>query len=386
MVEINIYKPIDREDPYMSFWGFEDEVFSGDTIHKIFDENKDETEFKFNINCDGGSVHEGLRIYDILRTSGHTLYTNIEGACHSMAVAILLAAPLENRTANPNARSLIHEVRTYAWDALSPDEAKTLGDQLAMEQDSILNIYADRTGKPKDELEVLLKEEKFRTSTELLEWGFISKVNTYSTNQVNNNLKSREMEKKQFEELQAGIAEQNTAVQNIWDKIKNFVKPEFKNLDINAEDGTMIVVSGDVLEVGAAVESPNEGTFTVIQDGKTWTVVIADNVVTEMTEVVEDDDAEESVDELKQKNEDLQKELDDLKASNLDSETKFTDLENKFKENETYVNNLKKVSGQFMKEDGTVNFESVKNLGKPVEPTMKETTDAVRELYKKTEK
>ena len=162
MVEINVYKPIDRDDPFMSWWGFEDEVFSGDTIHKIFDANPNETEFKFNINCDGGSVHEGLRIYDILRTSeGKTYFTNIEGGCHSMAVCVLLAAPFENRTANPNARSLIHEVRTYLWDGLTADEAKVLGDQLAMEQDSILNIYAERTGKPKEELEVLMKEEKF---------------------------------------------------------------------------------------------------------------------------------------------------------------------------------------------------------------------------------
>lgn len=32
MVEIDIFKPIDREDPFMSFLNF---VFSADNLHKI---------------------------------------------------------------------------------------------------------------------------------------------------------------------------------------------------------------------------------------------------------------------------------------------------------------------------------------------------------------
>src|ERR1035437_6191725 len=107
MIEIKVYKDINKEDIFFSFFGEEDPFsFSADTIHKIFDQYPEETEFTFNIDCDGGTVSEGLRIYDVLRTSGKTLFCNIEGGCHSMAIVLLLAAPAENRTANPNCRSL----------------------------------------------------------------------------------------------------------------------------------------------------------------------------------------------------------------------------------------------------------------------------------------
>ena len=74
MVEVNVYKVIDKEDIFMSLFGFEDTVFNADIIRKVFDENPDEKEFKFNINCNGGLVSEGLRIYDVLRTSGKTIH------------------------------------------------------------------------------------------------------------------------------------------------------------------------------------------------------------------------------------------------------------------------------------------------------------------------
>ena len=119
MIEINVYKPIDSEDIFAAWWGMEDCVFSADAVHRIFNENPSENEFKFNINCDGGSVHEGLRIYDVLRTSGKKIHANIEGGCHSMAIILLLAAPAENRSANRNARALIHKVRTIVYDDLT---------------------------------------------------------------------------------------------------------------------------------------------------------------------------------------------------------------------------------------------------------------------------
>ena len=183
MVEIKVYKPIDKEDIFWC-WMFDEEefTFSADTIHRIFEEYPDENEFKFNIDCDGGTVSEGLRIYDVLRTSGKTLFCNIEGGCHSMAIVLLLAAPAENRTANPNSRALIHEVRGGSWDALKADELRTLAEEIDREQNAILDIYADRTGHDRTELETLMKEEKQRTAQELLQYGFISKINTYSTN------------------------------------------------------------------------------------------------------------------------------------------------------------------------------------------------------------
>lgn len=146
MIEVNVYKPIGKEDVFYSLFGMEDPfAFSADTIQKLISDNPNETEIKFNINCDGGSVSEGLRIYDILRTSGKTIYCNIENSCHSMAIVLLLAAPTENRTANRNSRALIHQVYGGMCGYANADDLRAMADEIEREQNAILDIYEERT-------------------------------------------------------------------------------------------------------------------------------------------------------------------------------------------------------------------------------------------------
>ena len=274
MKEIRVYKVIDKEDIFFSFFGEEDPfAFSADAIHKVFDENPEETEFKFHINCDGGVVSEGLRIYDVLRTSGKTLHCNIEGGCHSMAIILLLAAPKENRTANPNSRALIHEVRGGSWDFLKADELRTVADEIEREQDAILDIYADRTGYDRAELEILMKEEKMRTAQELIQYGFISKINTYSTN-----LKP----KNQMSKPTKTVQELLNQAKELGKKLLNLTEGETVNFEFKDAEGVVLFTTekeDDSIAVGDAA-SP-DGTFE-LPDGRT--VVIADGVITEINE------------------------------------------------------------------------------------------------------
>ena len=274
MKEIRVYKVIDKEDIFFSFFGEEDPfAFSADAIHKVFDENPEETEFKFHINCDGGVVSEGLRIYDVLRTSGKTLHCNIEGGCHSMAIILLLAAPKENRTANPNSRALIHEVRGGSWDFLKADELRTVADEIEREQNAILDIYADRTGYDRAELEILMKEEKMRTAQELIQYGFISKINTYSTN-----LKP----KNQMSKPTKTVQELLNQAKELGKKLLNLTESETVNFEFKDAEGVVLFTTekeDDSIAVGDAA-SP-DGTYP-LPDGRT--VVIADGVITEINE------------------------------------------------------------------------------------------------------
>ena len=159
MVEINVYDDIanKKDGVFMSSLGIECSVFSADTVKNLFAKNRLEKEFKFNIHCDGGSVSEGMAIYDIMRSSGKTIYTNIEGACHSMAICLLLAAPKGNRTANRNARALIHPVQAHTQGQFDVDQLRELADEVEKEQNAILDIYQDRTGCDREILNQLLK-------------------------------------------------------------------------------------------------------------------------------------------------------------------------------------------------------------------------------------
>lgn len=276
MVEIDIYKPIDREDPWMSLWFGDDWVFSADNVHRAFDENPTEKDFRFNINCDGGSVSEGLRIYDVLRTSGKNIYMNIEGGCHSMAVCLLLAAAKENRTANPNCRALIHEVRACTCDNLTADDAQALADEIRTEQEAILDIYVDRTGTDRQTLEELMKAERQLTAEQLKEYGFISKINVYTTN------RKKHFKTKNFKEMAKTKKEVISAADNFMKKLKNLLSATVVNYDHKDADGNVLFTTeaeDDTLEVGMAASPDGEFELT---DGRV--VVITDGVIAEIRE------------------------------------------------------------------------------------------------------
>lgn len=313
MVEIDIYKPIDREDPFMSLWFGDDWVFSADNIHRAFDENPTEKDFRFNINCDGGSVSEGLRIYDVLRTSGKNIYMNIEGGCHSMAVCLLLAAAKENRTANPNCRALIHEVRACTCDNLTADEAQALADEIRTEQEAILDIYVDRTGTDRQKLEELMKAEQQLTAEQLKEYGFISKINVYTTN------RKKHFKTKNFKEMAKTKKEVISAADNFMKKLKNLLSATVVNYDHKDADGNVLFTTeaeDDTLEVGMAASPDGEFELT---DGRV--VVITDGVIAEIREANGDEGYNEELENLRAR-------VAALEGALTEAENVITDLRN----------------------------------------------------------
>lgn len=288
MIEISVNLPIgpESENKWYCSWGEDPVFFSMETVKKLFADHPDETEFKFNFNCDGGYVDEGLAIYDTIRTSGKNIYCNIEGGCHSMAIVMLLAAPKENRTANPNCRALIHNVRGEFWDAMTAKELESAAEAMRQEEKAILDIYADRTGQELEVLQALMDEEKTRTANELLQYGFIGKINSYNTNQrkstpiINQNQSS--MAKKEKKEVL-------NAAQSFMSKLTNLLGGQATNFDHTDADGNVLFTTDaedDHLEVGLTA-SP-DGSFTLVSATSEYpegtVVVIADGAITEINE------------------------------------------------------------------------------------------------------
>ena len=140
-----------------------------ENIKLFFSTIKPYEDVQINISSLGGYVNSGEDIYDFLRMQpNHTIYTNAVGDCSSAAILVLLAAKPENRTANPNVRSLIHQVSTpIAVDSLSVDyittnDADRLASDMHRVEDRIVNIYSEQTGRSKIEMHELLKREMTR--------------------------------------------------------------------------------------------------------------------------------------------------------------------------------------------------------------------------------
>ena len=170
---------------------------------------------------------------------------------------------------------------------------------MKMLQDRMLDIYAERTGTDRAVLENLMKEQKEHNAKELLQLGFISKINSYNTN-----FKFNAMSK-----------ENKTLVQKagqLLNRLQGLLggQPSV-NYDFTDDQGNVVFSTeedDDTLEVGMAA-SP-DGTFT-IADGRT--VTIEDGVITEIVEAEGEETPaeEETVENLRRENTELRNALNE---------------------------------------------------------------------------
>lgn len=272
MITIDIKGDIARPEAggILQMMGFEDTTCSVESIRNALAAAPDDPDVQINIDSYGGMVDEGLAIYDVLRTSGKNLHTNIIGACHSMAVCILLAAPLENRSANPNARALIHKVYAPGGANMTAESAMALAQLITQSEDAILDIYEARTGQPREVLEGLMDAEEVQDASALLKYGFISKINSYNTNRktmATNRSASR------WHDLL-------TRMQNALG-----VTPTFNYDYTDAEGKVLFSTEGgddEVLKVGTVVRIPGGATSGEFTLGDGRRVKIEDSVVVEI--------------------------------------------------------------------------------------------------------
>jgi ATP-dependent Clp endopeptidase proteolytic subunit ClpP len=127
----------------------------------------DEHELTFIINSPGGSVIDGLALFDTLRmvasTGKRKIKTVATGYAASMGGILLQAG--DRRVVTPNAWVMIHEVSTASWGTLS-----NIKDELEFSeslQDQIINLYMER---------VIMPESEFRQNFDRRDWWVDAKA------------------------------------------------------------------------------------------------------------------------------------------------------------------------------------------------------------------
>lgn len=258
MLIIKVHKDIYPENNgWCCLYDGESCVFSLETIQRIVEEHPEESDLRLDIHCNGGALEEAFAIYDYLRTCGKTIYTNIEGSCHSAAVTLLLSAPSANRTANANSRALIHKVSGEAWGNV--DDVENYAEKMRQIQDQMIDLYAERTNLSREEAERIVNEEKEHSTAELLEWGFISRINPYISNyaQPTKNINMTLKEK---------IDKHLRAIGNI------LGVPTILNYDfVDGDDKVVFTTEGETAELEVGMTASPDGVHT-IADGRTVTI------------------------------------------------------------------------------------------------------------------
>lgn len=129
------------------------------------------------INSRGGSVFHGLAIYELLKTSGAKISGQIVGLCGS--IMSVIAAACDKLEMNSAALMMIHEA-SGAVAGRSSDMRMTaeITDKM---NDSQVEIFTARTGKPEEEIRAMLSAETWMTAKEALAGKFITKISSAKT-------------------------------------------------------------------------------------------------------------------------------------------------------------------------------------------------------------
>lgn len=124
------------------------------------------------INSPGGSVFEGMGIYTTLKSHKARVVAHVDGVAASMASVVAMSGD-EIRMAD-GALMMIHDPR--AGISGTSGEMRKQADFLDKVQDQIAGIYAERTGKPIDEIKTMMAATTWMDAAEAKANGFANHV------------------------------------------------------------------------------------------------------------------------------------------------------------------------------------------------------------------
>lgn len=297
------------------------------------------------LHCDGGSCAEGWAIYDKLRASGKEIYATVEGKAASMATIILMAAPKERRKAYKSANICVHNpwVPCYGLgDSLTAEDLRRAADGLQNEQDKMLDLYVDRCGCDREEIQALMNEDKFIDTDRAKELGIISEIIAPASAKKGflNNSNKNSMAK----------TEKNVEVkQSLLDKLLgklgySKIEDVALGMDLSTADGGTLTVERDEGEpqVGDAASPDGEH---VMPDGST--IIVTDGKITEIKPASSGEgDGNGDGDEKDMKIAELEQKVADLEAENAELKEQLDESKAKAKTtDELAILNAVKIAG-----------------------------------------
>ena len=131
-------------------------------------------DIQFYINSPGGSVTDGMAIYDTMQYIKCDVATICVGMCASMGAFLLSSGTKGKRIALPNAEIMIHQPSAGTQGQIT-DMAIHLK-RLEAIKSRLNEILAKNTGRSLDEVVAATERDNFMSAQEALEFGLIDKI------------------------------------------------------------------------------------------------------------------------------------------------------------------------------------------------------------------
>lgn len=127
------------------------------------------------INSGGGSVVDGLAIYDIIKYIKCPVYTYCVGIAASMAATLLAAGEKGHRYAFENAEVMIHQVLAgISYDQASQIEKRA--EHIVKLKHKMNLILSKLTGQKLSKIEKDTDRDYFMSAEEALNYGIVDKI------------------------------------------------------------------------------------------------------------------------------------------------------------------------------------------------------------------
>lgn len=128
------------------------------------------------INSPGGSVTDGLAIYDTMQYIRCDVSTICMGLAASMGAFLLAAGAKGKRYALPNSDIMIHQPSGGAKGQAT--DINIHAQHILQTKQRLNKILAEKTGQPIDKIAADTERDNFMTAQQSLEYGIVDKVIT----------------------------------------------------------------------------------------------------------------------------------------------------------------------------------------------------------------
>ena len=126
------------------------------------------------INSPGGSVYDGLGIFDTMQHVKPDIHTVCVGLAASMGAFLLCAGEKDKRSSLQHSRIMIHQPLGGARGQAS--DIRIQADEILFIKDKLNKELSDRTGQPIDRIKEDTDRDFYMSPTEAVEYGIIDNI------------------------------------------------------------------------------------------------------------------------------------------------------------------------------------------------------------------
>ena len=151
--------------------------YEGITAQYVLNRIKEAGDKTINITLSslGGDTNEGLQIHDLLLMHKGTVNVSMIGLVASAGTIVAMGATNKPKISK-NGAFLVHQNRQMGFNSETADEKREAADNLDTIDGILIEMYSNHTGQTKEDIASLMKEERWLSAQEALEYGFVSEI------------------------------------------------------------------------------------------------------------------------------------------------------------------------------------------------------------------